>query len=84
MACLSDQATQTLKQAGKEDISKSLEEAHADLVNQRVDYIEYGDPDGLTAKQLAKLNCQLLKQVLVHRAAPAPPPSPNPSRPDPR
>jgi len=68
MACLSDQATQTLKQAGKEDMSKSLEKAHADLVNQRVDYIEYGDPDRLTAKQRAKLNCQLLQQALVHRA----------------
>jgi hypothetical protein len=68
MACLSDQATQTLKKAGKEDISKSLEKAHASLVNQRVDYIEYGDPDRLTAKQRAKLNCQLLNQVLVHRA----------------
>jgi hypothetical protein len=68
MACLSDQATQTLKQAGKEDISKDLEKAHADLVNQRVDYIEYGDPDRLSAKQRAKLNCQLLKQALMHRA----------------
>jgi histidyl-tRNA synthetase len=68
MACLSDQATQTLKQAGKEDISKILEETHAGLVDHEVDYIEYGDPDKLTAKQRAKLNCQLLKQVLVHRA----------------
>jgi hypothetical protein len=68
MACLSDQATQTLKQAGKEDISKSLEAAHADLVNERVDYIEYGDPHKLAARQQARLNCQLLKQVLVHRA----------------
>jgi uncharacterized protein (UPF0297 family) len=67
MACLSDQATQTLKQAGKEDISKSLEKTHADLINQQVDYLEYGDPDRLTAKQRAKLNCRLLQQVLVHR-----------------
>jgi hypothetical protein len=68
MACLSDKATQTLKQAGKEDISKSLETSYASLVNQRVDYIEYGDPDSLTAKQRAKLNCRLLEQALVHRA----------------
>jgi hypothetical protein len=66
--CLSDQATQTLKQAGKDDVSKSLERAHANLVNQRVNYIEYGDPDSLTAKQRAKLNCRLLKLALVHRA----------------
>src|SRR5262249_35539765 len=52
----------------EEDILESLETAHADLVNQRVDYIEYGDPDRLTTKQQAKLNCQLLKQALVHRA----------------
>jgi hypothetical protein len=68
IACLSDEATQTLKQAGKEDISESLKKTHADLVNQRVDYVEYGDPDSLTAKQRAKLNCQLLKLALVHRA----------------
>jgi hypothetical protein len=65
---LSDQATRTLKLAGKEDISKSLEKTHAHLVNQRVDYIEYGDPVRLTPKQRAKLNCRLLNQVLVHRA----------------
>jgi Tripartite tricarboxylate transporter family receptor len=65
---LSDQATRTLKLAGKEDISKSLEKTHAHLVNQRVDYIEYGDPVKLTPKQRAKLNCRLLNQVLVHRA----------------
>jgi hypothetical protein len=68
MACLSDQATQALKLAAKEDISKSLEKAHSNLVTQQVDYIEYGDPDRLTAEQRAKLNSQLLKQVLVHRA----------------
>jgi hypothetical protein len=68
MACLSEQAARTLKQAGKEDISETLKKTHADLVNQRVDYIEYGDPDSLTAKQRAKLNCRLLKLALVHRA----------------
>ena len=68
MACLSDQATQTLKEAGEEDILESLKKTHADLVNQRVDYIEYGDPDSLTAKQRAKLNCRLLKLALMHRA----------------
>jgi len=66
--CLSEAATQTLKDAGKEDISKSLKAAYADLANHREDYVEYGDPDLLTAQQPAKLNCRLLKLALVHRA----------------
>jgi hypothetical protein len=68
MSCLSDQAIKVLKLVGKEDISESLKKAYADLINQRVDFIQYGDPESLTARQRAKLNCQLLKQALLHRA----------------
>jgi hypothetical protein len=68
MSCLSDQAIDVLKLAGKEDISESLKRAFSDVVNQRADYVEYGDPDKLTARHRAKANCQLLKQVLLHRA----------------
>jgi hypothetical protein len=66
--CLSEEATRTLKEAGKEDVSKSLKVAYADLATHREDFVEYGDPDRLTAQQQAKLNCRLLKLALLHRA----------------
>jgi hypothetical protein len=68
MPCFSEPVTQLLKDAGKAGLLESLEEAHAALAGQRLDYIEYGDPEKLTDKKRAKLNCQLLKQVLLHRA----------------
>jgi hypothetical protein len=68
VACLSHHAIQTLKLAGEEDMAKSLKTAYADLANHREDYVEYGDPDRLTAQQRAKLNCRLLKLALLHRA----------------
>jgi hypothetical protein len=45
-----------------------MEEFHAAVLKQRVDFIEYGKPEELSAKRRAKLNCDLLKQVLIHRA----------------
>jgi hypothetical protein len=62
MPCFSEAATQWLKDAGKEELCKSLEEAHTALAGQRLDYIEYGEPEKLTDKQRAKLNCQLLNK----------------------
>jgi hypothetical protein len=44
-----------------------LEEFHAAVLKQRVDFIEYGNPEELSDKGRAKLNCDL-KQVLIHRA----------------
>jgi hypothetical protein len=66
--CLSDHATQTLKEAGKDEILRSLKNNHADLANHREDYVEYGDPESLTPEQRAKSNCRLLRLALVHRA----------------
>jgi hypothetical protein len=39
-----------------------------DILKERVEFIEYGKPEELSDKQRAKLNCDLLKQVLIHRA----------------
>ena len=68
MPCFSEPAAQWLKDASKEELRKNLEAAHTALTGQRLDYVEYGDPEKLTDKQRAKRNCQLLKQVLLHRA----------------
>jgi hypothetical protein len=68
MACLPLSVAEALKDTGRADVEASLEAGYKDLVEKRTEYVEYGDPDKLTDKQRAKLNCQLLKQVLIHRA----------------
>jgi hypothetical protein len=57
---------QALKDAKRDDIEKSIEDGYEHILAERVDYIEYGDPDKLSAGERAKLNCALLKQVLIH------------------
>jgi hypothetical protein len=68
MACLPPSVAQALKGAGREDIETTIEIGYKDLLERRADFVEYGAPDKLTDKQRAKLNCALLKQVLIHRA----------------
>lgn len=68
MACLSEEATKILSDNGKQDLCQKLEEYHSAILKERVDFIEYGMPDELSNKRRAKLNCNLLKQVLSHRA----------------
>lgn len=68
MPCLSAEATKILADHGKQDLQKKLEDYHAAVLKERVDFIEYGKPEELSGKRRAKLNCDLLKQVLIHRA----------------
>jgi len=68
MSCLSEEAVKILTDNGKQDLQQKLEEFHTAVLKERVDFIEYGKPEELTDKRRAKLNCDLLKQVLIHRA----------------
>jgi hypothetical protein len=68
MSCLSEEVAKILSDNGKEDLCRKLEEHHAAVLKERVDFIEYGKPEELSDKRRAKLNCELLKQVLIHRA----------------
>jgi hypothetical protein len=68
MPCLSEEATKILTDNGKQDLQQKLEDYHAAVLKERVDFIEYGKPEELSDKRRAKLNCGLLKQVLIHRA----------------
>jgi hypothetical protein len=68
MACLPPTVVTVLKDAGREDIAKSIETSYGDLVEKRVDFVKHGDPEILTDKERTKLNCALLTQVLIHRA----------------
>ena len=67
MTCLSEEATKILNDNGKQDLCQRLEELHAAVLKERVEFIEYGKPEELHDKRRAKLNCDLLKQVLIHR-----------------
>lgn len=50
------------------ELLQHLESSHQQLMDRRKADIEYGEPDALTPKKRALLNCQLLQQVLLHRA----------------
>jgi hypothetical protein len=47
---------------------KKLQDSHTELIQRRVDFVEYGNARDSTAKQRTMLTCQLLRQCLVHRA----------------
>lgn len=68
MPCFSDESKMILVDGGKEEDHKKLEERYEELLKERVDYIEYGKPEDLSDKRQTQLNCDLLKQVLIHRA----------------
>jgi hypothetical protein len=68
MPCLSEEASKILVDNGKHDLQQKLEDYHAAVLKERVDFIKYGKPEELSDKRRAKLNCDLLKQVLIHRA----------------
>jgi hypothetical protein len=68
MPCFSDDAKKLLTDGGKAEIHEGLEKNYAGLLTKRADFVEYGNPDDLSDKRRAQLNCELLKQVLVHRA----------------
>lgn len=68
MACLPTIVGKALKDTGRQAIETSIETGYQDLLERRADFIAYGAPEKLTDRQRAKLNCALLKQVLIHRA----------------
>ena len=68
MACLSKEATDILTNRKEADLQKAVETHYENLIKQRADYVEYGKPEELPPKKNAQLNCELLKQVLIHRA----------------
>jgi hypothetical protein len=68
MPCFTEEAKQLIISDGGAERHESLKKSYENLIKARVDYIEYGKPDELSAQRRAKLNCDLLKQVLIYRA----------------
>jgi hypothetical protein len=68
MPCFSDDAKTILTDGGKTELYDGLEKNYTELLAARVDFVEYGDPETLEDRRRAKLNSDLLKQVLVYRA----------------
>ncbi|SFH84158.1 hypothetical protein [Bradyrhizobium sp. cf659] len=68
MACLSKEAADILTNRNEAELQTAIETHHETLLKQRADCVDYGKPEELTPKKNARLNCELLKQVLIHRA----------------
>src|SRR5262249_5460420 len=59
---------QLFAQAGRRSLVESLERLHKQLLERRLETVDYGAPRDLTRKARARLNCQLLQQSLHHSA----------------
>jgi hypothetical protein len=67
-SCFSDEAIKLFKDWKRDELRERLEGHHKQLIELRVDSIQYGDPTKLTPKKHAILNSQVLRQALLHRA----------------
>jgi hypothetical protein len=68
MSCFSDDVRKLFKDWKQEKLCEELENFHKQLLERRVDAVEYSDPEKLSAKLRTRLNCQVLRQALLHRA----------------
>jgi hypothetical protein len=68
VACFSDEVKGIFKTWKREKLCDELEGHYQQLLDRRVDFVEYGDPDKLAPKERNRLNCGLLAQALLHRA----------------
>jgi len=68
MACFSDEVKAIFKEWKCEELCETLEAHHAKLLERRIEFVEYGDPEKLADKECARANCKLLSQSLLHRA----------------
>ena len=68
MPCFSPTVHELFDHWGKRDLLESLEASHQQLLDRRLETVEFGEPESLTPNQRAISNCQLLQQALLHRA----------------
>jgi hypothetical protein len=68
MGCFSDETKKIFEEANQSKLCQEIEDQYQELLNRRVDFIEYGDPSKLSAKARTRKNCELLRQALLHRA----------------
>jgi hypothetical protein len=66
--CFSDNIRKLFKDWKQDKLLEEFEGHRAELLERRVDVIQYGDPDKLSAKKRTILNSQVLRQALLHRA----------------
>ncbi len=68
MSCFSEDVRNLFQTWKQSELCQKLEGHHAQLLERRTEAIAYGDPDKLSAKTRTRLNCQVLRQALLHRA----------------
>jgi hypothetical protein len=68
MSCFSEDVQKVFEQWKHDDYRNELDDFHSELVKRRIAYVEYGDLATLTEKNRCKLNCQVIRQALLHRA----------------
>lgn len=68
MACFSDEAIALFTEWRRDDLRARLQNSYQEMVDRRVDAVEYRDPATLKPKELALANSRLLQQALLHRS----------------
>lgn len=68
MSCFSPAVRDLFDRWGQGEFLKSLEASHQQLLERRIDTVEFGNPQTLTPEKRAAANCRLLQQALLHRA----------------
>jgi hypothetical protein len=69
MKCFSDGAYEIFERFGRRDVANIIEGNYLKLLDRRVGFVEYGKRSPTKPSQNnAKANCELLKQVTLHKA----------------
>jgi hypothetical protein len=68
MSCFTADVKKLFQQAGRSETCEELESSYKKHLERRTEFVEYGDPDKLSTKTRARLNCRVIQQTLLHRA----------------
>jgi hypothetical protein len=68
MSCFSNEIVEIFRKWNRQKLCTDLEDIHKGLMERRTEWVEYGDRRQMTPQRLARLNCEVLRQVLLHRA----------------
>jgi hypothetical protein len=68
MPCFSPEAKELFRHWDELEVLEDLENFYAELLKRRVNEVQFGKPDAVSPMRRARLNCQMIRQSLIHRA----------------
>lgn len=68
MSCFSPEANKLFESWGELESRDDLENLYSELLKRRIESIHFGNPKTVSPKKRARLNCQMIRQSLIHRS----------------